>query len=124
MDQINEHSDSVLSSCNPKFFAVRHIHYPVTLSADAVVASSDHCCTEAVLSPCDHYCIEAVAPSGDHYGMDIVVPSSDHCCIETVPQSSDHTIYSFISAQHICSVHVMSNIVVYIYINAGLGDSY
>ena len=35
-----------------------------------------------------------------------------------------NTIYSFISAQHICSVHVMSNIVVDIYINAGLGDSY
>ena len=32
--------------------------------------------------------------------------------------------YSFISAQHICSVHVMSVIVVDIYINAGLGDSY
>ena len=32
--------------------------------------------------------------------------------------------YSFISAQHLCSVHVMSNIVVDIYINAGLGDSY
>ena len=32
--------------------------------------------------------------------------------------------YSFISAQHICSVHVMSNMVVDIYINAGLGDSY
>ena len=36
-----------------------------------------------------------------------------------------HTIqYSFISAQHICSVRVMSNIVVDVYINAGLGDSY
>ena len=32
--------------------------------------------------------------------------------------------YSFILAQHICSVHVMSVIVVDIYINAGLGDSY
>ena len=90
MDQINEHSDSVFSSCNPKFFAVRHILYPVTLSADAVVPSSDHYCIETVLSPSDHYCIEVVAPSGDHYCMDIVVPSSDHCCIETVPQSSDH----------------------------------
>ena len=40
-------------------------------------------------------------------------------------QHSNSTIqYSFISAQHICSVHVMSVIVVDIYINAGLGDSY
>ena len=37
---------------------------------------------------------------------------------------NDTIQYSFISAQHICSVHVMSNIVVDIYINAGLGDSY
>ena len=34
--------------------------------------------------------------------------------------------YSFISAQHICNVHVMSNIpsCIDIFINAGLGDSY
>ena len=68
---------------NPKFFAVRHIHYPVNPSSDhfhtdAVVPSSDHCLTKTVLPPCDHYCIETVAPSGDHYGIDIVVPSSEH----------------------------------------------
>ena len=41
------------------------------------------------------------------------------------PAGQNNTIqYSFISAQHICSVHVMSVIVVDIYINAGLGDSY
>ena len=87
----------MFSSCNPKFFAVRHIHYPVNPSSnnfhtDTVVPSSDQCFTEAVglLPPSDHYCIETVAPSGDHYGIDLVVPSSDHCCIETVPPSSDY----------------------------------
>ena len=70
----------MLSSCNPKFFAVRHIHYP----------SSDHCHTETVLPPTDHYCIETVAPSGDHYCIDIVVPSSDHCCTVAVSPSSDY----------------------------------
>ena len=69
----------MFSSCNPKFFAVRHIHYPVNTSSDnfrtdAVVPSSDHCRIETVLPPSDHYCIEVVAPSGD-----IVIPSSDHC---------------------------------------------
>ena len=82
------------SSCNPKFFAVRNIHYPVNTSSahfptDAVVPSSDHCVTHAVLPPSGHYCIETVAPSGDHYCIDIVVPSSDHCCTETVSPSSD-----------------------------------
>ena len=82
-------------SCNPKFFAVRHIHYPVNPSSDhfptdAVVTSSDHCCTETVLAPSDHYCIDTVAPSGDHYCIDIVGPSSDHCRTDTVPPSSDH----------------------------------
>ena len=38
----------MFSSCNPKFFAVRHIHYPVNLSSDhfhtdAVVPSGGHC---------------------------------------------------------------------------------
>ena len=38
-------------SCNPKFFAVRHIHYPVNPSSDhfhtdCAVPCSDHCCTE------------------------------------------------------------------------------
>ena len=41
-------------SCNPKLFAVGHIHYPVNPSSDhfrtdVVVPSSDHCCTETVL---------------------------------------------------------------------------
>ena len=54
---------SMFSSCNPKFFAVRHIHYSVNPSndhfhTDAVVPSSDHCRTEIVLPPSDHYCIE------------------------------------------------------------------
>ena len=85
----------MFSSCNPKFFAVRHIHYPVNplsdhFPTDAVVPSSDHCRTDTVLPPSDHYCIETVAPSGDHHCIDIVVPSSDHCCTEVVPPSSDH----------------------------------
>ena len=62
----------MFSSCNPSFFAVRNIHYPVNTSSDhfdtdAVVPSSDHCRTQAVLPPSGHYCIEIVAPSGDHY---------------------------------------------------------
>ena len=73
--------DVDFSSCNPKLFAVRHIHYLVNPSSDhfytdAVVPSSDHCRTETVLPPSDRYCIETVAPSGDHYCIDIVVPSS------------------------------------------------
>ena len=41
----------MFSSCNPKFFAVRHIHYPVNTSSDhfhtdAILPSSDHCRTE------------------------------------------------------------------------------
>ena len=44
----------MFSSCNPKFFAVRHIHCPVNPSSDhfhndAVVPSSDHCRSETVL---------------------------------------------------------------------------
>ena len=57
----------MFSSCNPKFFAVRHIHYTVNPSSDhfhtdAVVPPSDHCRTNAVLPPSDHYCIETVVP--------------------------------------------------------------
>ena len=42
----------MFSSCNPKFFAVRHIHYPVKPSSDhfhtdTVVPSSDHSCSTA-----------------------------------------------------------------------------
>ena len=84
----------MFSSCNPNFFAVRHIHYPANQSRDhlntyAVVPSSDHCRTETVLPPGDHYCFDTVAPSGDHCCIDIVVSSSDHCCTDTVPPSSD-----------------------------------
>ena len=72
----------MFSSCKPKFFAVRHIHYPVNpfsdhSPTDAVVPSSDHFRTDIVLPPSDHYCIQTVAPSGNHYCIDIVVPSSD-----------------------------------------------
>ena len=85
----------MFSSCNPKFFAVKHIHYPVNPSSDhfhtyAVVPSSDRCRTETVLSPSDHYCIETVTPSGDQSCIDIAASSSDHCCTETVPPTSDH----------------------------------
>ena len=79
----------MFSSCNIKFFADRHIHYPVNPSSDhfhtdAVVISSYHCRTGAVLPPSDHYCIDTVAPSGDNYCIDIglVVASSDHCCLK------------------------------------------
>ena len=61
----------MFSSCNPKFFAVRHIHYPVNPSND-------------------YFHTDAVVPSSDHYCIDLVVPSSDHCCTETVPPASDH----------------------------------
>ena len=71
----------MFSSCNPKFFAVRHSHYPMNSSsyhfhADAVVPSSDHCRTEAVLPPSDHYCVEIVVSSGDHYCVDIMIYAS------------------------------------------------
>ena len=87
----------MFSSCNPEFFAVRHIHYPVNPSndyfhTDAVVPSSDHCRTEIVLPPViiSALRVETVAPSGEHYCIDLVVPSSDHCCIDTAPPCSDH----------------------------------
>ena len=53
----------MFSSCNPKFFAERHIHYPVN-------PSSDNFYTDAVVPSSDQYCIETVAPSGDHYCID------------------------------------------------------
>ena len=56
----------MFSSCNSKFFQVRHIH---NFHTDALVPSSDHCCTETVLPSSDHYCIESVAPSGEHNVM-------------------------------------------------------
>ena len=84
----------MFSSCNPKFFAVRHIQYPVNPSSyhfhtDAEVPSSDHWRTESVPSS-DHYCTDTVAPPSDHCCLDIVVPSSDHCDTETLPPSSYH----------------------------------
>ena len=48
----------MFSSCNPKFFAFRHIHYPV-------VPSGGQCCTETVLPSSDHDCNETIAPSDD-----------------------------------------------------------
>ena len=77
----------MFSSCDPKFFAVRHIHYPVNTSSDlfhtdAVVPSSGHCRSDTVLPP------------SDHYGIETVVPSSGHRCIETVPPYSDHNYES------------------------------
>ena len=76
----------MFSSCNPKLFAFRHIHYPVNPSSDhvhtdAVMPSIDHCRTEAVLPPSDHYCIATLALSGDHTAS-IVVPFGDHYCID------------------------------------------
>ena len=68
----------MFSSSNPKFFAVRNIHYPLNTSSDhfdtdAVVPSSDHCRTQGILPPSCRYCIETVSPSGDHYCIDIVI---------------------------------------------------
>ena len=93
--------DVNFSSCNPNFFAVRNIHYPVNTSSDhfhteTVLPYSGHCRTHTLLPPSGRYCIETVGPSGDHYCIDILVPSSDHCCTETVSPSikvappSDH----------------------------------
>ena len=86
----------MFSSCNPKLFAVRHIHYLLHPSrdhfhADAAVPSSDNCRIETVMPPSDQYCIDIVAPSGPggHYCIDIVVPSSDHCCTDTLQPSSE-----------------------------------
>ena len=56
------------SSCNPMFFAVRHIHYPANRPFSHWCSSptySDHCRTETVLPTSDHYWIKTVAPSGD-----------------------------------------------------------
>ena len=83
----------MFSSCNSKFFAVRHIHYPMN-------SSSDQLHTDAIVPSIDHFRTETVLPPSDHYCIDTVVPSSDHCCIVTVPQSSDHygtTIYIYTS---------------------------
>ena len=73
----------MFSSCNPKFFAARHIRNPVNPSSDhfhtdAVVPSSDNFRTETVLPPGDHYCTVTVLPSSDHYGTVKVAPPSDH----------------------------------------------
>ena len=95
------------SSCNPKLFGVRHIHYPVNPSSDqfhndAVVPSSDHCRTETLTPTGEHcfteteapssdrYCTKKIAPPSDHYCIVIVLPSSDRGYTDTVPPSSDH----------------------------------
>ena len=69
----------MLSSCNPKFFAVRNVHCPGNTTSpsdhfytDAVMPSSDHCRTQAIMPPSGHYCTETVAPSSEHYCIDIV----------------------------------------------------
>ena len=56
----------MFSSCNPKLFAVRHIHYPVN-------PSSDHFYTAAVVPSSDHCRTETIAPSGDHYCIDMII---------------------------------------------------
>ena len=53
---------------------------------DAVVPSSDHCCTETVAPSCDHCFNERVAPSSDNYCIDIVVSSSDHLYTQSLRQ--------------------------------------
>ena len=58
-----------------KFFAVRHIHYPVN-------PSSDHFHTDAVVPSSDHCRTETVPPSSDHYGTTKVAPPSDHLHIK------------------------------------------
>ena len=68
----------MFSSCNQKFFAVKHIHYPVHPSSDhfhtdEVVPSSDHCRSETILPPSDHYYIVTVAQLGDHSCIDITL---------------------------------------------------
>ena len=52
----------MFSSCKPKFFAVRHIHYRCYPGNP----SSDHFHNNAVVPPSDHYCFDLGAPSGDH----------------------------------------------------------
>ena len=74
----------MFSSCNPKFFAERHIHYPV-------YPSSDNFHTVAVVPSSDQYCTETVAPSGDHYCF-------DHHHIVSAMALSHRTYPSFISA--------------------------
>ena len=67
----------MFSSCNPKFFAVRYIHHPVSdYHTVAVVPSGDHCCAKTVLSSSEH-CFETVAPSGDRCFTDTVAPSCE-----------------------------------------------
>ena len=75
----------MFSSCNPKLFAVGHIHYPVNPSSvhfhtEAVVPSSDPCRNEAVLPPSDHDCNETVATSGDHYCICVCVGGGVCAC--------------------------------------------
>ena len=60
----------MFSSCNPKFFAERHIHYPV-------YPSSDNFHTVAVVPSSDQYCTETVPPSSDHCGTTKVAPHNN-----------------------------------------------
>ena len=73
----------MFSSFNPKFFAVRHIYYPVN-------PSSDHFHTDAVVPSSDHYCVDTVAPSGDRDCIDIVGTSSDHYGSTKVAPPTEH----------------------------------
>ena len=75
----------LLSSCKPKFFAVRQIHYPVNPSSDHFLTDAVvppiliiAALTETILPPSDHYCIKTEAPSGDHYGTPKIAQPSDH----------------------------------------------
>ena len=82
----------MFSSCIPKFFAVRNIHYSLNtfsdyFHTDAVVPSSDHCRTQAVLPPRGHFCTETVSPSSDHYETTNIVPPSDHLHTKTTKHS-------------------------------------
>ena len=76
----------MFSACSPKFFAVRHIHYPLN-------PSSEHFHTDAVVAPSDYWRHEAGLPPSEHYCIDTVAPSGDHCCTETVPTSTEFLFY-------------------------------
>ena len=102
------------SSCNPKFFAVRHIHYPGGENDDNLPAVSpvsnsirtqrcevQICETNVVKQPSPitsvsfEWCVMAQARrlSSDHFPNDSVVPFSDHCrtqSTETVLPHGDH----------------------------------
>ena len=79
----------MFSSCNPKFFAERHIHYPVNppsdnFYTDAVVPSSDQNIHHKFVGQRGH---GPVPPSGYATGRSLcerclsVVPVDTNCCI-------------------------------------------